>query len=241
MSYQNDAVSKAIDYIIKKIQNGEWAEGERIWTENMLCSELKVSRVALREAMSLLCEKHIIKKVKGSGSFVCPASERTLEGQQMFYISDNDVFRLGDLRILLGRKSVQLFIQNASQNEIDELEQNYYEMLKYRNETDKFNKLANQFHMLISKGSQNPFIYRIELFLGSYMNVNQQMIASLTGDKVAIQYHYKILQAIKESNITMATAYMQYHIELGLKFFGDSLKLQKKQGNEEDCDSKKSK
>lgn len=59
-----------IDYIRERIESGEWKKGDKIKSENILSKELGVSRVTVREALSVLAEENLIEKHHGSGTFV---------------------------------------------------------------------------------------------------------------------------------------------------------------------------
>ena len=58
------------DYVQEKIESGEWNEGMLIPKEDMLCRELKVSKITIREAMKLLVNDGKVVRIPGKGTFV---------------------------------------------------------------------------------------------------------------------------------------------------------------------------
>lgn len=58
------------DYIMEKIDSGEWAVGTMIPTEMQLCEQFDVSRPTVRAALMKLVKEGHLKRVKGKGTFV---------------------------------------------------------------------------------------------------------------------------------------------------------------------------
>jgi len=56
--------------LLRRIQNGQYAYGDYLPTENQLCEEYDVSIITVRTALEKLKESNLITKVKGKGSMV---------------------------------------------------------------------------------------------------------------------------------------------------------------------------
>ena len=56
--------------LTQRIQRGDYASGERLPTEMMLCAELNVSRPTLSRALSRLREQGLISSTQGSGHYI---------------------------------------------------------------------------------------------------------------------------------------------------------------------------
>jgi GntR family transcriptional regulator len=54
------------------IRNGSWHTGDALPSERTLASVLSVSRITARQAMALLVEERLIRRVQGAGTFVAP-------------------------------------------------------------------------------------------------------------------------------------------------------------------------
>ena len=61
---------KVYQYILEKIQNGEFLEGALIPKEVDLSEQFHVSRPTVRQALDLLAREGLLVRVKGSGTFV---------------------------------------------------------------------------------------------------------------------------------------------------------------------------
>ena len=64
------AYMKIHDQIKKDIDEGNWKIGERLPSERDLAEEFEVSRMTLRQAISLLVEEGVLERRVGSGTFV---------------------------------------------------------------------------------------------------------------------------------------------------------------------------
>lgn len=65
------------DQIKKDIDQGKWQIGQRLPSERQLAEDFKVSRMTLRQAVSLLVEEGVLERRVGSGTYV--ASTRVQE------------------------------------------------------------------------------------------------------------------------------------------------------------------
>lgn len=64
------AYMKIHDQIKKDIDEHRWAIGERLPSERDLAEQFEVSRMTLRQAISLLVEEGVLERRVGSGTFV---------------------------------------------------------------------------------------------------------------------------------------------------------------------------
>ena len=61
---------QVMDYIMKKIEKGEWKKGDKISTEKDLMELFDVSRGTIKKAISLLVEEKVLTQKQGKGTFV---------------------------------------------------------------------------------------------------------------------------------------------------------------------------
>jgi GntR family histidine utilization transcriptional repressor len=67
------------NYVLDKIQNGTWKEGDLIPTELALCETFKVSRMTVNRALRELTADQLLVRYKGSGTYVAqPKFQSTL-------------------------------------------------------------------------------------------------------------------------------------------------------------------
>lgn len=59
-----------IEFVMNNIQTGKYKEGSKIMSESLMSEYLNVSRYTVRDALKILEEKGILKKVHGSGNYI---------------------------------------------------------------------------------------------------------------------------------------------------------------------------
>lgn len=60
------------DWLLQRIEAGEWRPGQRIASEKDICQEWGVARTTARRAIAYLQKEGIIYTVPGRGSFISP-------------------------------------------------------------------------------------------------------------------------------------------------------------------------
>jgi GntR family transcriptional regulator, histidine utilization repressor len=67
------------DFILARIDAGEWSEGDQVPSENELAREFKVARMTVNRAVRELTVEQVLTRVQGAGTFVArPKYESTL-------------------------------------------------------------------------------------------------------------------------------------------------------------------
>ena len=229
MAYNHNARQTVIDFITNNIQSGTWQPGDKIWSENEFCTNLNVSRIAVRDAISNLTAISVLKKIRGSGTYVENLDNASLEGTRYFSLGLENVLELMEFRYYLEPHCAELFAERATEEEIQELEDCYYSMLCHQNSDEK-DYCSNRFHHLIALGTKNSFIIKITEYLDENMLCHQILLSKNVQKKnfqVGATYHYKILQAIKARAKEMAGVYCRYHIRLGMELYRSVLEKQK--------------
>lgn len=74
--------SHIVDYIMEKINSGQWQEGDMVPREIDLCQQFQVSRPTVRTALQVLVNKGLLVRTKGKGTFV--SQPKTLENSTIF-------------------------------------------------------------------------------------------------------------------------------------------------------------
>jgi GntR family transcriptional regulator len=60
------------------IVSGEWRPNEALPSERMLCEMLDISRITARKAIDMLCERGMLTRRRGSGTYITPKLEQPL-------------------------------------------------------------------------------------------------------------------------------------------------------------------
>lgn len=60
------------DYILARIDSGEWGEGSLITSENELARQFNVARMTVNRALRELTDAQVLTRTKGAGTYVAP-------------------------------------------------------------------------------------------------------------------------------------------------------------------------
>lgn len=206
---------KVFVYLKDKITNGEWKENERITPEIALAVELEVSRNSVREAIEKMVGLGILEKMKGKGTFI---KKRDCGLSFNEFLRDSVMLKSDYLEILEFRKgfeirSVELFIENADIKDLNELQECYENMLKNKEDGNRFSYYDAMFHNTVAKGTKNSIIIKISEILSNLMVQHQKSLNDILGYQKGINEHKLILDAIKNKDKELAILYCKRHIE----------------------------
>lgn len=216
MTKQVGASEKVYNHIHDGIKKGKWAPGDRIPSEHMLASELLVSRVSVRKALDQLVGIGLLVKRQGSGAFVTQIA--TLDAldalMPVVHMNDVEVIKLLEYRIGFESTNVELLQNHITQKIIEQLEYHLEMMRTYRNDLERFYLHDYQFHHIIAEGTENPFVIRISQLLTGMLKHHFFKLNVKIGPEIGLEYHAKIIDAMKEKDFVIAARYMKRHMEV---------------------------
>lgn len=158
------ANEKVINYIIERIENQTYKEGSKLPSEQNLSDILSISRNSVREALKTLQYLKLINSTKGSGYKVSDSLAESMGYvlNLVFNIFHYSYFDISNIREGLELKSF-LLIQNSTVTNEDINQLNIY----VNNMEQGISPVENDlnFHLKLSKLSNNNLIYRITLAL----------------------------------------------------------------------------
>ena len=113
------------DRLQQMVLDGSWRRGTKLPAERLLCEQLGVSRTVLRESISILRARGVLKDVPGKGTFVWQNVTEPLKELLTLFVSSNKLdgsVQLFEVRTLLEVEIAGLAAERASPNDIAELE-----------------------------------------------------------------------------------------------------------------------
>lgn len=215
--YINQASDKAYEYIIEQIRSGVWTPGDKIATESQLVKMIGVSKVAIRQAIERLVAISVLNKIQGSGTYVEQIENMSIMSATIFGLNDEFMMNILEFRRMFDSYNMELFIQRATEEEISVLQHNYTEMIAAKDDMQKFYKLDQIFHDIVANGTRNPMIIQISKIFIDIFEDNQKLNYYNAGPEIAIKYHGKMLEAIKEGNAEVASIYAKMSIEESIR------------------------
>ncbi|MCC8190600.1 MAG: FCD domain-containing protein [Planctomycetes bacterium] len=218
MAYVNNASALAYEFVLGKIKSGEWAPGDRIWTESQLCQRLGVSRVAVRQALDRLAAQSLLRKIQGSGTYVTEPP-REIPAPTLIEEGEEDILDILEFRRYFEVGNIQLFIKNGTADHIRELERDYETMQTAAAAGDMvtFYQADYHYHNVIALGTGKKFIYHIATTLNQELCTHQAELNARIGPAVGLEYHGDILEYIKRKDADLAAMFMQRHIEAAIR------------------------
>lgn len=208
-----------VEEILAMIVQGDYAENEKLPPEQYFVERFGVSRVTVREAFKRLNMLGVVSIYQGKGTFVKKVDLGTVMQPLFSAIAlDNlSVSQIYDARIYVESGTACLAARNATEKEIQELEELFKEMelLVKRRDSVRFCETDIIFHEMIGKCSGNHIMLAtyntLKDVLGNYITGN---ILSMKIVECSHEYHNKIIAAIKSRDEKTARETMEKHIEL---------------------------
>ncbi|MEM9481793.1 MAG: GntR family transcriptional regulator [Verrucomicrobiota bacterium] len=209
---------KAYEHIRRRLFNGELAPGARL-VNRALASEIGMSLIPVREAISRLVSEGLVDHISGAGAFV-----RTVDRQELS--------QLYDVRDLFEPHAAAEAARLRTDHELDELRAILAEwdshgkkiLSRKRGATaadlDRWLELNERFHEVLITASRNRFLVKIT----NDVHVLSQCFAAHRGSPgllsktlvtSTLQTHRTLLDSIKDQDATAAEAIVRKQLRFG--------------------------
>jgi DNA-binding FadR family transcriptional regulator len=208
---RESAVEFVLQYIKQQFSSNQLTPGDRIPTENILADEIGVSRTSVREAMKILSAFGIIDIKRGDGTYICKEVKKSFLNPLtfMFLLSKPNAQELIELREMLEIGVMNLIIKNATNDDINKLEQEHLRMkerIQKGEITNKAMAISNyNFHLVMAEATKNELIgkvygYIMEYFLPTFLEIHKDPKAN----ERTLEIHQHMIDALKEKNVEKA-------------------------------------
>jgi GntR family transcriptional regulator, transcriptional repressor for pyruvate dehydrogenase complex len=207
--------------------------GEKLPSEQEMCTLFGVSRTAVREALRMLHAKGLISIQKGKGMHVRQFSEETVTNPMHLYLElhlENDyVLDLVQARQILEPPIAALAARNRSEKDLVQMKEHLEKFRAHDGSFDELSKLDALFHVDIARASGNAFlpllldpIHRLlpKIKSGVYTSVKD-------AKESAVKWHQQIYQAIADGNPEKAEESMRKHLKVAQQHAEIMLKKKK--------------
>jgi GntR family transcriptional regulator, transcriptional repressor for pyruvate dehydrogenase complex len=201
-------VQQIIDKITQSLINGELKPGDRLPPEPQLAIQFGVSRTSLREALKTLGGLGVLVARKRGGTFIATSGSRSMIDPLIFNLiiekgSQDDLF---ELRVLLEVDAIELVIQKAT---ADDLEQLAGELLKFEKTIPSSNlellaELDLQFHLRLLQITKNSSFVRISQVVMQLFATPIKKTLHIIGPEQVLANHRALFQAIVDRDLLKA-------------------------------------
>lgn len=195
----------------KRLMSGAFLPGEHL-REERLAAELKVSRTPVRTAIQRLVVDGLVGLEEHRGAVAIGWTDR-------------DILEAFEIRLLLEPYTAGIAAQNATPEEIRELNELNMRMESAIRSSDeqrikRVQKLNNQFHHSLVHASHSARLRALvaglldmPILIGSfYFYTDDNMLDS-------VEHHRRIVQALEAGNRRLAEAAMEYHLLASQRLF----------------------
>jgi GntR family transcriptional repressor for pyruvate dehydrogenase complex len=181
-----------------------------------LSETFKVSRATVREAIFSLETMKLVDRRQGDGTYVIASSEEALVqplAATLFHEKD-DLIDIFFLRKIVEPEIAQLAAENATLEEINELE----EILREQEEEVVGGKDSiqadSEFHHLLARMARNRILERLLLALLDLLSkTREKYLQTEERKQKSLQGHREVLVAIKHGSGTGSRQAMRRHLE----------------------------
>jgi GntR family transcriptional repressor for pyruvate dehydrogenase complex len=207
--------NQVFEQLRDRIMERTWLPGAKIPSENALAVALGVSRVSIREALHMLASLGLLETRHGGGTYVREYSGEILFNPllPMLALDTPDILHVLEYRKIVEKGIVSLVVKRAGNAEIEELEHTFRAMEGHRNDARAFAQADLSFHLALAKATGNPVVVKVNAVITDILKVSMYGIVDLLGTKDGLNYHRKILDAIKAQDGPLAESLMEEHVE----------------------------
>jgi len=210
---RNERLSdKVVAKFLALIHDGELKAGEKLPTEIEMSERFSVSRGVIREAMIQLQALGYIRRKTKEGTFIQDDILDKLSKPVSDALKDATFQDLLDFRDSLESKMVEIVIDRASDDEIEEIHSSLYV------DSDKIGNLFSldhYFHYKLAQASRNIFYMN---FIDTYYDLIDELASrnkKQEGSLALIQEEHKqIVEAIAKRDKKLASKAMKHHMEM---------------------------
>ena len=183
----------------RELEPGSWIDELRI------AEALGISRTPLREALKVLAAEGLVTMKVRRGAYVTEVSEKDLR----------DVYHL---LALLESDAARVVAQNASTDQLQQIESLHRELEQATADRDRFFEINEAFHMLLLQIADNRWRDQMVADLRKVMKLNRHSSLFKEG-RIAqsLAEHSAIVQALKDRQPELAAQRMQAHFIHGLE------------------------
>ncbi|GIN19437.1 FadR/GntR family transcriptional regulator [Siminovitchia fordii] len=206
--------------IEKKINDGALKEGDKLPSERELTRTYEISRHGVRQALTVLKEKGLIKITPGKGAYVTSYNEDILTEsfKRVAQKYDSTIEEILEVREELELSVISKAVLKATPEDIDKLIEICTEMDQVM-DVSGFLECDLKFHKALADSSQNRIFAAL---VHSFFEMTEESPFSLTKytsnflDIIskAQEQHWVMIEALKTRNQDLAIQTMTEHMEL---------------------------
>jgi len=206
--------NQVFEQLRNQIVSKAWPPGSKMPSENALAQKLGVSRVSIREALHMLASLGLLQTRQGGGTFVREYSGEIMLNPlfPMLALDTIGILDVLEYRRMVEKGTAALAAEKAGDEEIAELERLYDVMVKHRDDAHAFAKADLEFHLALAKATGNPVIVKVNNIIKNILSASMDDIVRTLGTRDGIDYHGRLIAAVKARDSARAEKLMEEHV-----------------------------
>jgi DNA-binding FadR family transcriptional regulator len=197
----------------RAIQEGRYAQGEKLPAERKFAAVFRASRATIRTALVRLESEHLVTRRLGSGTFVNSRAHSASES----FADLTGPLELIDVRLGIEPTMVRLAVLNATARDIERIANAVGRMDRASRNAESFTLCDKEFHQLICEATRNPlllWIYQQINEVRSHPQWSKMKDKVLTPTRIAAynHQHKAIFEAISSRDVERATSLITAHL-----------------------------
>jgi len=207
---------KIIDLVGRLIAEGKLKSEDVLPGERQIAKSLKISRSSVREALKILGFLGVLEIKHGVRTQLQSDMSKLLINPIRFMnlLNNIDLIDLYEDRKIIEVELVKLATKNATDTDIQKMKSVLDEAKNYINEPQKFLYKELEFHDTILKISGNKTLMAMMSSINNLLiDVREKVVYLFDDLNVALNYHLKIFEAIKDRDVEKAGEMMLFHLE----------------------------
>lgn len=213
--------------LMKLIATGKLMPGERLPGERQLAEMMNVSRVSVRAALQQLKGKGFITAVQGGGTRVIAASDDK-DSALVTLIRENrkNLRDFAQIRVAIEAWAARQAAENATEEQITDIKR-ALDIMTDPARPEEFKAEDDvAFHMAVAKAADSVIYMHLMTGMSDILRETldyhrYKLLATRADDRVFLQQHRKIYEAIRDRDGEAAAQAMTVHVKRALSAYAE--------------------
>jgi len=208
-----------VEQIQELIEEGKLKPGEKLPSERELSSQFGLSRSSIREALTALEIMGLLEIYSGLGTFVSKNVKNSATDNFDDLEDSVSPTEIVEARKIIEPQLAKLAAQRATKEDLEEIRANLEKAEALGNDNiEEFERLDEEFHLLIAKAAYNEVLYRfaesLKTLRSSKLWGNLKYKSLQKGNRVAKykEEHKELYEALSTRNARQAELISKKHI-----------------------------
>ena len=213
--------------LMKLIATGKLMPGERLPGERQLAEMMNVSRVSVRAALQQLKARGFVTAVQGGGTRVIAASDDQDSALAALIRENRKNLRdFAQIRVAMEAWAARQAAESATEEQIAEIERALDVMTDPARPEEFKAEDDVTFHMAVAKAADSVIYMHMMSGMGDIMREmldyhRYKLLATPADDRVFLQQHRKIFEAIRDRDGDAAALAMTVHVKRSLAAYAN--------------------